>query len=246
MKILTLYLLFLFSDQLYAQSLSGYVFDEVTRKPIPGATVSAGSQISITTENGHFNLKDINLGTGIRVSHISYKTYYFSSNAEIGVRVFMKKNITVLNSVVILALGKYETDSIKIRNEFSSAFSYKKLTWKDLFITKSRNNYPRSQSQTNSYNSLIGINLLQFAALLSGNKAPILKLQKNLLKDEEENYVDKMFSEGKISAITSLNGDSLKSFIIRFRPSVNTARQLTEYEMIEYIKKSYSEYVQYR
>ena len=65
MKILSLYLLFLFSDRLYAQSLNGYVFDEVTRKPIPGATVSAGSQISITTENGHFNLKDINLGTGI-------------------------------------------------------------------------------------------------------------------------------------------------------------------------------------
>ena len=243
MKILSLYLLFLFSDRLYAQSLNGYVFDEVTRKPIPGATVSAGSQISITTENGHFNLKDINMGTGIRVSHISYKTYYFSNNADIEVRVFMKKNITVLNSVVILALGKYETDSIKIRNEFSSAFSYKKLTWKDLFIAKSRN-YSRSLSQTNSYNSLIGINLLQFAAFLSGNKAPVLKLQKKLLKDEEENYVDKMFSEGKISAITSLNGDSLKSFIIRFRPSVSTTRQLTEYEMIEYIKKSYSEYVQ--
>lgn len=100
MKILILLILVLFLDRVFAQDLTGYVFDEDTGKPIPSATVRAGLQIVITTESGYFNLKSTNAGDTITFSHISYKPYYFISSAETSMNVFIKINTTVLNSVV--------------------------------------------------------------------------------------------------------------------------------------------------
>ena len=243
MKILVLLILVLFSDRLFAQILTGYVFDESTKKPIPSATVRAGLQIVITSESGNFNLKSINAGDKITVSHISYKPYYFISNAETSTNVFRKINTTVLNSVVITGLRDYKMDSIRIRKEFSSGFNYKMPSWKDVFIAKPFNDYSRRQNTGNSFNSILSVNLLQFAALLSKNRTPLSKLQKTLLKDEEDQYVARVFSKEKVASITALKGDSLQTFINRFRPSVSAIKQMTEYELINYIRKSYSEFL---
>ena len=243
MKIFVLLILVLFFERLSAQSLTGYLFDEDTKKPIPGATVRVGLQIAITTESGYFNLKRINAGDTVTVSHISYKPYYFISSAETFINVFMKINTTVLNSVVITGLHNYKMDSIMIRKEFSSAFNYKMPSWRDVFIAKPSNDYSRLQNTGNSFNSILGVNLLQFAALLSKNKTPISKLQKTLLKDEEDQYVARVFSKEKVASVTALKGDSLQTFINRFRPSINAIKQMTEYELIIYIRKSYSEFL---
>ena len=243
MKILVLLILVLFSDRLFAQNLTGYVFDEDTGKPIPSATVRAGLQIIITTQSGYFNLKSINAGDTITFSHISYKPYYFISSAETSQNVFIKINTTVLNSVVITGLHNYKMDSIRMRKEFSSAFNYKTPSWRDIFIAKSLNDHRGSQNIGNSFNSILSVNLLQVAALLSKNKTPISKLQKTLLKDEEDQYVARVLSKEKIASLTELKGDSLQTFINRFRPSVNAIKQMTEYELIIYIRKSYSEFL---
>ncbi len=64
-------------------------------------------------------------------------------------------------------------------------------------------------------------------------------MQKQLLNDEEYNYVDHVFSKEKVQSLTSLKGDSLQNFMNEYRPSIKELKQMTDYQLILYIKKSY-------
>jgi hypothetical protein len=95
----------------------------------------------------------------------------------------------------------------------------------------------------NSTSSLIGVNLLSVIGLLSKKNAPVSKMQKQLIKDEEYNYVDHIFSKEKVQSLTSLKGDSLQNFINEYRPSIKEVKQMTDYQVIIYIKKSYETFI---
>ncbi len=64
-----------------------------------------------------------------------------------------------------------------------------------------------------------------------------------MLKDEQLGYVDRQFSREKITSLTSLKGDSLTDFIDKYRPTVDELKLMSDYDMIIYIKKSYSEFL---
>lgn len=97
---------------------------------------------------------------------------------------------------------------------------------------------------TNSTASIVSVNLLSLVSLLSKkSNDPTSKLQQTLLKDEETAYVDRMFSKQKITTLTSLKGDSLLDFMDDYRPTIKQAKEMTDYEMMLYIKKSYAEFI---
>lgn len=101
----------------------------------------------------------------------------------------------------------------------------------------------KSPYPSNSTSSIAGLNLFAVIALIRKNKSPIAKLQKRLLKEEEYHFVDQSFSAEKIKLLTPLNGDSLIQFTEYYRPAVEVARKLTDYEMMLYIKKSYTQFL---
>jgi hypothetical protein len=77
---------------------------------------------------------------------------------------------------------------------------------------------------------------------LGKNRSPTTKLQQVLLKDEQINYVDQVFSRQKVVELTHLKGDSLQTFMDKYRPSAGAARTMSDYEMMIYIKKCYLEF----
>lgn len=68
-------------------------------------------------------------------------------------------------------------------------------------------------------------------------------MQKKLLQEEKDNYATRVFSEEKVRSLTSLQGDSLQNFIDEYRPTADTVAQMSDYELLLYMKKSYEEFI---
>jgi hypothetical protein len=146
--------------------------------------------------------------------------------------------------VVIFGKRSSKIDSINLRKEFAPVFAYKGTTFKDVFMRNSNNILPYNDfiTSTNNMTTLLSVNLLSVIDWLGKTKTPTSKLHQTLLRDEQNNYVDQVFSRSKVVELTHLKGDSLKTFMDKYRPSAGTARTMSDYEMMIYIKKCYGDF----
>lgn len=240
-------ILALLSFQLSAQRLNGMVKDNFTNLSIKNVNIKTTSSTAFTSVNGKFSLSNIHIGDTIKFFCTGYRPYYLVLNKinTDTIFIYLEQNSILLKNVTINGINGYKEDSISRRKEFASVFAYKSPGLKDIFITRSPYTYaPYSYNTTlNSTTSIASINLLSAIGLLNKNKTPISKLQKALLKDEEYSYIDHVFSKVKISNVTSLKGDSLSEFINRYRPSIKELKNMTDYDLILYIKKNYKEFI---
>jgi len=90
--------------------------------------------------------------------------------------------------------------------------------------------------------TLLSVNLISVLDLLNKNNAPVSKLQQTLLKDEQDEYVDRVFSRQKVMELTHLKRDSLQNFMDKYRPSSKAAHTMNDYDVMIYIKKCYTEF----
>src|ERR1700743_1466137 len=237
----------IFSFQLFAQQLSGIVLDKNTLLPIAHTTVSTPSQIVLTSIKGQFTLTSLHKNDTVRITCVGYKPHYlvFEKPVSDTIRIYLEPNVTALKSVVIIGKHDPKADSIRLRKEFAPVFNYKGTTIKDAFITRDPYVYKWDDFITSNNNAttLLSVNLLSVLDLLNRNNTPVSKLQKTLLKEEEYDYVDRKFSKQKVTEITHLKGDSLQTFMDRYRPSVAEENTMTDYEVMIYIKKCYTEFI---
>lgn len=237
----------LFCSSLYAQRLSGIVLDKNTLLPVPHTTISTLKQSVFTSLLGKFTIANLRKGDTIRVTCVGYKSHYlvFSQPVSDTIRIYLERSVTPLNSVVIIGKRPSNTDSIRLRKEFAPVFAYKGTTFKDVFIPNSTNILPYNDfiTSTNNMTKLLSVNLLSVFDWLGKNKTPTSKLQQTLLRDEQSNYVDQVFSRPKVSELTHLKGDSLQTFMDKYRPSSAVAHTMNDYELMLYVKKCYAEFV---
>ena len=248
MKLSITLILILFSFQLFAQRLNGIVKDRLINIPVPNVSIKTASAITFTSIAGKFSVPNIHIGDTINFSCIGYKPYSLVVNNinTDTVLIYLEPSSILLKNVTVRSINGYKMDSISKRKEFASVFAHKSPGLKDIFITKPLYAYAPYSYNTalNSTASIVSINLLSAIGLLNKNNAPVSRLQKTLLKDEEDSYIDHVFSKARISAITSLKGDSLLAFIDRYRPSVKELKKMTDYDLTLYIKKNYKEFIQ--
>ncbi|HTD41783.1 MAG TPA: hypothetical protein VK671_14235 [Mucilaginibacter sp.] len=246
-KLLIAFGLMALCPALYAQQLSGLVLDRSTLLPIPHTTISTSRHTTFTSVRGLFTIYDLHRGDTIKVTCIGYKSHFlvYSQKVNDTIPVYLEQTTTSLKSVVIIGKRPSNTDSIKLRKEFAPVFSYKGTAFKDVFIPNSTNILPYNDfiTSTNNMTTLLSVNLLSVIDWLGKNKTPTSKLQQTLLRDEQSNYVDQVFSRPKVVELTHLKGDSLQNFMDKYRPSAATARIMSDYEVMLYIKKCYAEFV---
>lgn len=226
-----------------AQTANGYVYDRETRRPIEDAIVVSGKHLTRTSRNGLYSFEGLQYGDTIKVAHISYYPYSFTFHSNLLETVYLEKRVRQLTSVVVVdnpAGG--DIDSILFRREFSSVFNYKKITFKDLFVEKPLYLNPGEPTRQPTFNSLISFNLLAIPGFLKRNKAAMTKLQKVVVKDEAENFRTRVLFKKKVEELTLLKGDSLGRFLEDYSLSPFTLKEMNEYELIEYIKKSYAKF----
>lgn len=105
-KALFLFFLMFGFYSLNAQTISGYVYDDVEKKPLEGALVYLdGTTLKTNTDaNGFFSLTSLQDISGVLVvSYLGYQNYLLNNpfaNAK-PVSVILKENITKLDEVVI-------------------------------------------------------------------------------------------------------------------------------------------------
>ena len=247
MKLPVLFLLMVFPLGIFAQDLKGTVIDKITDKPIANASVISLHGIATTYNDGIFSLKNVYPGDSITVSCIGYKTYKMGISLATPrtITIYLQQSNILLRSVVVKAKHDPKIDSIRLRKQFAAVFDYKAPTFYDMFVKIDPYKYVYNDYifATNSTASLVSVNVLSVLALLNKNKDQTTKLQKTLLNDEETQYVDRRFSKEKITGLTNLKGDSLLDFMADYRPAIKQVKKMTDYDMVEYIKNSYGEFI---
>jgi hypothetical protein len=246
LKPLAAFLLTIICPALYAQQLSGLVLDRSTLHPVPHATISSSKYTTFTSINGLFTIYGIKPGDTIRITCIGYKSHFlvYSQPVKDTIPVYLQQLTKSLQSVVIIGRRPANTDSIRLRKEFAPVFNYKGTEFKDVFMSNSSYIKPYNDfiTSTHSTATLLSVNLLQVVDWLGRNKTPTSKLQQTLLRDEQVNYIDQVFSRQKVVELTHLKGDSLQTFMDKYRPSSAVAHTMNDYEMMIYIKKCYVEF----
>ena len=69
-----------------------------------------------------------------------------------------------------------------------------------------------------------------------------LQLKKRILREEEQHYVNFRFSADYISRLTHLEGDLLKQFMVRYRPTYDFCRKAANIDILVYINDSFKKF----
>jgi hypothetical protein len=247
-RLIKLVFLLVFSGSLsvFSQNVKGVVKDATSRLPISNVQIITLKATVLTNSKGEFILSSMKLGDPIAVRIMGYETVELKlKNITDTMWVYLKQAAIVLNEVQIYTNRNYKLDSLKLRKEYAGAFVYKGPNFSDMFIEKAwrKDEYIPSFTNPRSTASMVSLNLLHVASLFGKKKVQNTRLKETLLRDEELNYVDHVFSNDKVESITGLNGEQLIKFMDIYRPTVLSLKKMTGYELTVYIKKSYEEFM---
>jgi hypothetical protein len=214
--------------------VSGRVFDYSKFNPLEAVSVlSTSGSGTVSDSTGHYTII-VNEKDSIWFSYLNKPTPKYPvrsiqnmQNFEISLHV----NATELREVRIMPRN-YRMDSIENRQEYAKAFNFRKPG-----IGSSINVGP---------NGGAGLDLDEFINMFKFKRnRRMLAFQSRLVEEEEEKYIDHRFNRALIIKLTQLHGPSLDTFITQYRPSIGFIENSTEYELQDYIKKSFSHYQLY-
>ena len=132
----------------------------------------------------------------------------------------------MLRDVLIRANRDHKKDSINLRKDYAQVFNYqpKKLT--DAF-TGNPSNVPFA---------FVSIDLITLFNAINKKNDPTYKFKKELLRNEQADYVATRFNRGLVTRVTGLKGDSLNMFMDKYYPTADWVKKTSDYDMIQYIK----------
>lgn len=235
MKYLVLMIIVFSGFAAFGQKISGMVMDKSTREPIVGALVSAGNATVRTDKVGEFEIDVPHPVDSLKIDAFAYKTQLIAiGKANEFVTINLEPKITNLNEVTIYGDKSFKKDSLANRQDFAKQFNYKGPRVIDAF-TNGRSYGP---------GELFSVNLLLLAEALTKKSTPEYKFNKVLVRDEHEQYVDEHFNRGNVSRITNLQGDTLLTFLVKYRPAYEFVLKSTDYDMEVYIKGCYKRFEQ--
>lgn len=229
----------------FAQDVKGIVKDVNSRLPIANAQIITSKATILTNNEGRFTLRDIGLGSIIAVRIMGYETIELTINKlSDTLRIYLRQSAIALKEIEIKTKRNFKQDSLALRKEYANAFFYKGPSVSDMFIEKDINyDSPFGFSNPRSTASLVSLNVLQIFSLFGKKHAQTSRLSKTLVRDEELNYIDHVFSKDKVRLYTGLDGEPLIKFMNLYRPSILALKKMTGYELTIYIKKSFEEFI---
>ncbi|MES2003839.1 MAG: carboxypeptidase-like regulatory domain-containing protein [Bacteroidota bacterium] len=216
-------------------TISGTVYDISARRPLEAVGVmSTSGRGTVTDSLGRYTLsvppKDSIWFSMIGKTTMKYPVDTISNldnfNVMIHVRSFELPDVKVRNSY-------YKLDSLQNRKDYAKVFNFKKPGL-------------RLSSSSPSYNPgglTVGFDLDEIINLFrTKHNRSILTLQKRLLEEESEKYVNSRFSKQFVRKITKLQSPELDTFMVRYRPEAEVVRLLNDLELGYYIQQSFEQY----
>jgi hypothetical protein len=240
-RLLLTYCLFLLLASFFAQiakaqsvNISGTVYDISARRPLEAvAVLSTSGKGALTDSLGRYFIK-VSIKDSIWFSMIGKSTMKYPvdtiSNTEnfnvmIHVRSFDLPEVKVRNSY-------YKFDSIQNRRDNAKAFEFRKPGLR----TANNPNY-------NPGGMTVGFDLDEIINMFRFKRNQNMAfLQKRLLEQEQDKYIDHRYSKAFVRKITKLVPPELDTFMIRYRPDYEMVQQVNDLELGYYIEKTFEMY----
>lgn len=122
--------------------------------------------------------------------------------------------------------NNYQLDSMDRRQEYAWVYEH--------------GNTPRIEK--NRQGDGVGVEMNIFRHSSSAEKQRE-RLEKRLQKEEQDYYVDFRYNKDYVAKITHLQGDSLKTFMKKYRPSYEYCRKAATVDILVYINDCYKQYM---
>lgn len=146
-------------------------------------------------------------------------------NVMIHIRSFELPEVKVRNSY-------YKFDSIQNRKDYAKVFDFRKP---GLRLSNSPTYNPGGLT--------VGFDLDEIINMFRVKRnRSILSLQKRLLDQEQEKYVNNRYSKQFVRKITKLQSPELDTFMARYRPDYEVVQLLNDLELGYYIQQSFEQY----
>jgi CarboxypepD_reg-like domain len=147
---------------------------------------------------------------------VSYYMLQIQYDVSLYKQIVTLKNVTVTSS--------YQADSLTRRNYYSNIYE------KQPGITG-----------RNTPSGGFGVSLSPFS-YFSHQAKQKRQLKKKLIKQEEEDYIDRCFPVEWVARLTGLRGDSLSRFMALYRPSYSFCRKNNREKMLLYVNDKFKEF----
>ncbi|MET3979222.1 hypothetical protein ABIB62_001809 [Mucilaginibacter sp. UYP25] len=212
----------------HAQTVTGFVIDKKTRKPIEYIIVSATTSNTITNEQGAFVLRISKVTDTLRIKTMGYKPYTkiispWSGNLKL---IELETASIRLNEVAIVAKRNFVRDSVNNRKQFAKEFAFKGPSFVEV-VHPTAVNVPFAWAT---------VDLLSLFKAANKKNTNAYKLQQNMLRYEREDHTAQRFNKALVGRVTNLRGDTLNDFITEYRPTPAQIDVMTDYNMVLYIK----------
>jgi hypothetical protein len=214
---LLLFLLCIARFSAVAQAIRGEVLDNEDKRPVAGVVIeNIHTSLSISTDNNGSFLIAAAGGQllefrkpGFKTTRVRVPMGYIPSFF----RIIMKKGLPVIQEVEMPPNRyDYRRDSIRYHELYKHELEFPKLSGFDMIA------HP-------------------FSAMSSRNRE-IWQFQEDYEEFEKEKYVDRTFNAALITKFTGLKGDSLRTYMRRYRPSYPQLRSMNDYTFFNFIKTS--------
>ena len=225
----TLFLIFFFTTCIgilsAQQFVTGRIYDKKRDRVLASVTVKNYTQKIVRTSDFGGNYKiNASLDDVIIFSSVSYLpdtirvTSFMLDNTN---DVSLDQSPELLQSVTVGEYDNYQLDSLNRREEYQKFYESKKAKLID-------------KEPSGGF----GIKLSPATFFSKGEKQK-RELLERLKDNEEQYYIDYRFAPTYVSRLTSLQGDSLHSFMLKYRPTYKLARKSSQEDMFLYINDNF-------
>ncbi|HXB92236.1 MAG TPA: hypothetical protein VNU72_08100 [Puia sp.] len=202
-----------------AVEVKGTVFDRSQLFAMPGVSVlGTGGQGTMTDSSGRYSIR-VARTDSIYFSYLGKFTQRFAvRRLSPGFPLDMSLAVSVDSLPLVVVRPKaYRYDSLENRQEYRKVFDY------------------QPEYLVGGADGGMGFNL---DMLFNAKKnRQMLALQRRLLEEERDKYVDHRFNKTLVKKITGLQGEALDTFMKAYRPSYEFIINCeNDYEYYKYIK----------
>jgi hypothetical protein len=207
--------------------LKGTVYDISEHNPVEAVIVmTTAGRGTLTDSLGRYRIA-VTMQDSVYFSYqgkltpkypVSGMEDYLQFNMSLHIQIYALPNVTV-------RAKSFRMDSLQNRRDYAKYFNFTK---------------PNPLHSINVGPATVGmdpneiINMFRFK-----RNRQLAELQKRLVRDEQDKYVDYRFNKAFVKRLTLLDGELLKQFMIKYRPPYDYTILTNELEMGYYIQQCY-------
>lgn len=225
-RYLLIFLILIAAFRSHAQhTLSGKVRGEDSIA-ITGVSVSNKTSGFLTTSDssGNYAISG-NPGDTIVFRTLGYlqSIYVMVANKTTHQHTMVRQSIQL--QAVRIAGSNYKRDSANFHQEYANSLNFRRPKWYEVYTI-----------------TAVNINNLHKALSIKSNRKK-MKFRKQLINYEHDEFVDYRYSREMVNKLTNLEGDSLSLFMEQYHPTYEFMKDATDYDIYEFIKKSFNDYL---